>query len=78
MFPILGKDNTVLFKNFKASSYDLFNSPLEEITSLPTLLAKTLTSLMPDTNKTQNNKQKLINTIESWQQILAKTLKALS
>jgi hypothetical protein len=34
--------------------------------------------LMPDTNKTQNNKQKLINTIESWQQILAKTLGILN
>jgi hypothetical protein len=88
-YPLLDPDNqTVLealnpktvgiFRNFKASSYDLFNSPLEEITSLPTLLAKTLTSLMPDTNKTQNNKQKLINTIESWQQILAKTLGILN
>jgi hypothetical protein len=75
-YPLLDPDNQAvlealnpktvgIFRNFKASTYDVFNSPLEEITSLPTLLAKTLTSLMPDTNKTQNNKQKLINTIES-------------
>ncbi|NBV99380.1 MAG: hypothetical protein EBR67_07720 [Proteobacteria bacterium] len=84
VFPILGKDNTVLFNNFKTSTYDVFNNPLEKITSLAILLAQTLTSLMPgdnlmqDANKTQNNKQKLIDTIKSWQAILAKTLKALS
>jgi hypothetical protein len=91
VFKALDEQKGRIFRNFKATTYDMFLSPLKEVTSLPTLLAKTLTSLMPGdnspsmnaitpntTNETQNNKQELIQTIKSWQKILHKTLGALS
>ncbi|MFM7457633.1 MAG: hypothetical protein ACKO3R_03100 [bacterium] len=63
------------FKNFKASTYDVFDSPL---TSLPTLLAQALRYSIPDGTDTQNNKETLIKTIKSWQKILQNTLAALN
>jgi hypothetical protein len=91
VFKALDEQKGRIFRNFKATTYDMFLSPLKEITSLPTLLAKTLISLMPSdnspsmnaitpntTNETQNNKQELMQTIKSWQKILHKTLGALS
>ncbi len=78
VFKSLDKLTAKEFRNFQENINDIFNGSVEEITSLPTLLAQALRYLIPDGAETPNNKQTLIQTIKSWQKILHKTLGALS